>query len=81
MTESAVYRWCMTRTNIDIDDELVETVMRQNNLKTKKDAVDFALRAAVRRMPTVEELKSLRGIGFPYTNDELEALDEPADPW
>jgi Arc/MetJ family transcription regulator len=66
---------CMTRTNIDLDDELVETVMKQNGLKTKKEAVDFALRKVVRRIPTIEEIRSLRGIGFSYTNDEIEALD------
>jgi Arc/MetJ family transcription regulator len=65
----------MTRTNIDIDDELVETVMKQNGLKTKKEAVEFALRKVVRRVPTIEEIRSLRGIGFPYTNDEIEASD------
>lgn len=79
MTEMEVYRRCMTRTNIDIDDELVETVMRQNNLKTKKDAVDFALRAAVRRMPTVDELTSLRGIGFAYSNAEIEGHEPDED--
>lgn len=65
----------MTRTNIDLDDELVETVMKQNGLKTKKDAVDFALRQTVRRVPTIDEIRSLRGIGFAYTNDEIEASD------
>ena len=65
----------MTRTNIDLDDELVETVMKQNGLKTKKEAVDFALRKAVRRIPTIEEIRSLRGIGLSYTNDEIEASD------
>ena len=66
----------MTRTNIDLDDELVETVMKQNGLKTKKEAVDFALRKVVRRIPTIEEIRSLRGIGFSYTNDEIEASDQ-----
>ena len=65
----------MSRTNIDIDDDLIETVMRQNSLKTKKDAVDFALRKVVRRIPTIEEVRSLEGIGFPYTNEEIEASD------
>ena len=69
----------MTRTNIEIDDELVETVMKQNGLKTKKEAVDFALRKTVRRLPTIEEIRSLEGIGFPYTNDELEGFDR--SPW
>ena len=66
---------CMTRTNIDLDDELVETVMKQNGLKTKREAVDFALRKVVRRIPTIEEIRSLRGIGFSYTNEEIEASD------
>ena len=70
--DDEVYVRCMTRTNIDIDDELVETVMRQNGLKTKRDAIDFALRQTVRRPPTVQELLSLEGSGFPYTNAEIE---------
>jgi Arc/MetJ family transcription regulator len=69
----------MTRTNIDIDDELIATVMKQNSLKSKRAAVEFALTKAVRRTPTVEEVLALEGIGFPYTNDEIEG-DEP-DPW
>lgn len=67
-----VYGRCMTRTNIDIDDELVETVMRQNHLKTKREAVDFALRKTARTLPTSEELLALRGIGWPMSNEEIE---------
>jgi Arc/MetJ family transcription regulator len=69
----------MTRTNIDLDDELVETVMKQNGLKTKKEAVEFALRKTVRRTPTVEEIRALRGIGFSYTNDEIEGYGQPSE--
>jgi Arc/MetJ family transcription regulator len=65
----------MTRTNIDIDEELIQTVMKQNRLSTKKDAVEFALRKVVRRTPTIEEIRSLEGIGFPLTNDEIEESD------
>ena len=75
-----VYRVCMTRTNIDIDDELIETVMRQNGLTTKREAVDFALRATVRKPPTVEEILALQGMGFGLTNDEIEGLSQPSDP-
>jgi len=71
----------MTRTNIDIDDELIASVMKQNGLKTKKDAVDFALRKAVRRPPDIEEILSLRGIGFPYSNDEIKDMSPVRDPW
>jgi Arc/MetJ family transcription regulator len=69
----------MTRTNIDLDDELVETVMKQNGLKTKKEAVDYALRKTVRRTPTVEEILALKGIGFSYTNDEIEGYGQPPE--
>lgn len=65
----------MTRTNIDIDDDLIHTVMKQNRLSTKKDAVEFALRKAIRRTPTIEEIRGLEGIGFPFTNEEIEASD------
>ncbi|MGH3519810.1 MAG: type II toxin-antitoxin system VapB family antitoxin [Haloechinothrix sp.] len=37
------------RTNIDIDDELMSEAMRATGARTKKDAVDAALRTVVRR--------------------------------
>jgi Arc/MetJ family transcription regulator len=69
----------MTRTNIDIDDELIRTVMEQNHLSTKRDAVDYALRKTVRRMPTVEEILALSGIGFDLSNDEIEEMSAPRE--
>jgi len=74
-TRADVYAWCMTRTNIDIDDELVAAVMEQNGLKTKREAVDFALRRAVRRVASVEELLALEGIGFDLDLDEIRNED------
>lgn len=71
----------MTRTNIDIDDELIATVMKQNHLKTKREAVEFALRKTIRRPPNIEELRSLEGIGFPYSNDEIAAMSPVRDLW
>lgn len=35
----------MTRTNIDIDDEACEQVMREHRLRTKREAVNLALRS------------------------------------
>lgn len=75
-----VYGWCMTRTNIDIDDELVETVMKQNHLKTKREAVEFALRKTVRRPAATDELLALRGVGFSMSNEEVEGLSEAQEP-
>jgi Arc/MetJ family transcription regulator len=55
----------MSRTNIEIDDELIAAVMRDHHLRTKRDAVDFALRNARRRAPlTPEEILALRGSDF-----------------
>ena len=37
------------RTNIEIDDELMSEVQRLTGLKTKREAVDFALREVAAR--------------------------------
>lgn len=69
----------MTRTNIDIDDELVETVMRDYHLRTKREAVDLALRLARRPKPlTVEEsLALLDEGGFIDPDFDLDAFRAP----
>jgi Arc/MetJ family transcription regulator len=54
----------MARTNIEIDDVLVAEVMRRFHLKTKREAVDFALRRAAGSTATTEGLLSLQGIGW-----------------
>jgi Arc/MetJ family transcription regulator len=53
----------MTRTNIDIDDELVAEAMRRYGLRSKKEAVDFALRRLVGPRLSPEFLQGLEGIG------------------
>ena len=74
-----VYRWCMARTNIDIDETLVAEVMRRFHLKTKREAVDFALRRAAGSTATTDGLLSLEGIGWDGDLDDLRA-DAP-DAW
>jgi Arc/MetJ family transcription regulator len=54
----------MTRTNIEIDDELVGRVMRRYELKTKKEAVDLALRQVAGTPLTQEFLDSVEGMGW-----------------
>lgn len=54
----------MARTNIEIDDELAAEVMRRFGLKTKKAAVDLALRRLVGVPLTREFLLGLEGIGW-----------------
>ncbi|OBI18493.1 antitoxin [Mycobacterium sp. E2327] len=54
----------MSRTNIDIDDELAAEVMRRFGLSTKKAAVDLALRRLVGLPLTREFLLGLEGVGW-----------------
>jgi Arc/MetJ family transcription regulator len=61
----------MSRTNIDLDDELVAEVMRRYDIKTKREAVDFALRRVVGVPLTKEFLLSLQGIGWGGDLDEI----------
>jgi Arc/MetJ family transcription regulator len=72
----------MTRTNIDIDDELVADVMRRYNLKTKREAVDFALRKVAGPRLTPQDILSLEGIGWDGDLDEIRrdrTFNWPAD--
>ena len=60
----AVYRWCMARTNIDIDDEACAVVMRRYQLATKRDAINFALRTLAAEPLELDEARKLRGSGW-----------------
>jgi Arc/MetJ family transcription regulator len=62
----------MTRTNVEIDDELIATVMARYKLSSKRSAVDFALRQLAIAPKTRQEVVAMRGSGFELTNDELE---------
>ncbi len=66
-----MYSLCMTRTNIDINDELVIEVMRRYGLRTKKEAVDLALRRLVGPRLSPEFLESLEGIGWDGDLDDM----------
>ncbi|HEY9391535.1 MAG TPA: type II toxin-antitoxin system VapB family antitoxin [Mycobacteriales bacterium] len=61
----------MARTNIDIDDDLVRTAMRRYGLRTKREAVDLALRRLVGPPLSSEHLLELEGIGW---NGDLEEM-------
>ena len=54
----------MGRTNIDIDNELVTTAMQRFGLRSKREAVDLALRRLVGVPLTPEFLTGLRGVGW-----------------
>ena len=61
----------MSRTNIDIDDKLIAGVMRQYGLRTKKDAVNLALRKLYVEPMTLEQALAMRGTGW---DGDLDAM-------
>lgn len=68
-----VYSCLMSRTNIDIDDELVGWVMHKYRLSTKREAVNFALRRVRRDPITPDEALAMEGIGWEGDLDEMRA--------
>jgi len=54
----------MGRTNIDIDDHLIETVMVRYQLNSKREAVDYALRHLAGIPQSAEDISQLFG-AFP----------------
>lgn len=70
---SVVYRWCMTRTNLDIDDRACTEVMRRYRLKTKREAVNLALRTLAAEPLSLDEAKRMRGSGWTGDLEEMRA--------
>ena len=60
----------MGRTNVVVDDALVERVMRQYGLRTKREAIDFALRA-VAGDANRRDMLDLRGAGWEGDLEEM----------
>jgi Arc/MetJ family transcription regulator len=68
----------MTRTNIEIDDDLVAEVIRKYALSSKREAVDLALRKAAGSAITPDFAWSLKGIGWEGDLDELRGVESAA---
>lgn len=61
------------RTNIDIDERLLRNAMAMYGCKTKREAVDLALRKLLGDPMTIEEVLAMRGRGW---GGDLEAMKE-----
>ncbi len=72
-----VYNGVVTRTNIEIDDELVERAMRIHRLRSKREAVDLALRRLVGEPMTREEMLAMEGMGWTGDLDEMRSQEVP----
>lgn len=55
---------CMARTNIDLDEDLIEKVMQRYGFKTKREAVHSALKRLAPTPMTRDEALEMRGIGW-----------------
>lgn len=66
-----------TRTNIELDDDLVEAAMRLYGTRTKKEAVDLALRQLVGARLSVDEAIAMEGSGW---EGDLDRMREDAPP-
>ncbi len=62
---------CMARTNIELDDVACAAVMKRFNLKTKREAVNFALNLLATEAMTLDEARSMRGSGWIGDLDEM----------
>ncbi len=68
-----MYSLHIARTNIDIDEALVARVMRRTGAKTKRAAVDLALRHVDLAPMTREESLAMEGTGWDADLDALRA--------
>ena len=67
----------VTRTNIDIDDDLIRRVSATYGLRTKREAVDFALRRLLIEPMTVSEALAMQGSGWDGDLDEMRSGTGP----
>jgi Arc/MetJ family transcription regulator len=70
----------MGRTNIEIDDELIERVMRRYRLPSKRAAVELALRRLAGEPMSRDEALAMEGTGWSGDLAELRAPDATAGP-
>ncbi len=59
------------RTNIEIDDALMAEAMKALGAKTKREAVEEALRRSVRAKRQLDALRGLEGIGWEGDLDDM----------
>ncbi len=63
----------MGRTNVVVDDAVVERVMRLYGLKTKREAIDYALRKVAGLPDAYKKILELEGTGWEGDLEEMRA--------
>jgi Arc/MetJ family transcription regulator len=59
------------RTNIEIDDDLMDEALKLTGLPTKRAVVEEGLRLVVRLRKQARTLKTLKGLGWEGDLDEM----------
>jgi Arc/MetJ family transcription regulator len=70
----------MARTNIEIDDVLINRAMRLYRLRSKREAVDLALRRLVGEPMNRDEALATEGTGWGGDLGEIRAREEIPEP-
>ncbi|HEU4737029.1 MAG TPA: type II toxin-antitoxin system VapB family antitoxin [Solirubrobacterales bacterium] len=70
----------MTRTNVEIDDVLIDRAMRLYRLRSKREAVDLALRRLVGEPMGRDEALAAEGTGWAGDLAEVRSRDEIREP-
>ena len=67
----------MSRTNIELDDELVAAAMTRFGLTTKRSVVELALRRLLASPVDADFIRSIQGIGWDGDLEEMRSGDAP----
>jgi len=70
----------MSRTNIEIDDVLINRAIRLYRLRSKREAVDLALRRLVGEPMSREEALATEGSGWGGDLSEIRSREEIPEP-
>lgn len=79
-TPSGVSSLPMSRTNIEIDDMLIDRAIRLYRLRSKREAVDLALRRLVGEPMSREEALATEGTGWAGDFAEIRSQEEIPEP-
>ena len=71
----------MSRTNIEIDEELITRVMERYGFRSKREAVEGALRGLDVKPFSREEILALHGMGWDGDLDEMRSNAPIVDAW
>jgi Arc/MetJ family transcription regulator len=71
-----VYLNLVTRTNIEIDDQLVDRAIRLYRLRSKREAVDLALRRLVGEPMSRDEALATEGTGWAGDLAEIRSREQ-----